>query len=460
MKRYIREETGRWWKGCRLVLCMLLVIVSFCSCSFSLPNFGNKAEIGQGQNGSQSNTGSEKSADTGLVVPGPESYDSADTAVVTEIHKNDKSITLLNLNLGKKYTLSVEGTTTLYDKYGESIALEQLEAGDIVDITFLKSKKRLNSLQLSPDAWVHEEISRYEIENEQMYIGSNTYKLTENTLFYSNGRLIERMDLNSADVLTVRGLDSTVLSVRVDKGHGYLRLTNDENFIGGWIEVGQARIQQITQDMLLTVPEGSYQVLISHNGGGGVKDVIINRNEEVTLDIGDLEVAETKYGSVIFSLSPSRTSLYIDGEVVDTSGPISLEYGIHQIIARADGYKTLTTYIKVGQETAGIDVTLDSVGTDVDEEEEKESESTQTGSTDVTSSYYKVHVDAPEGAEVYLDGNYVGISPCSFRKEAGAHIITLRRTGYETRSYTVQIDEEEKDITYSFADLIPSGTSE
>ena len=62
-------------------------------------------------------------------------------------------------------------------------------------------------------------------------------------------------------------------------------------------------------------------------------------------------------------------------------------------------------------------------------------------------------MDAPEGVEVYLDGNYVGISPCSFRKYSGSHIITLRKSGYETRSYTIQVDKEEKDVSYSFADL-------
>jgi hypothetical protein len=32
-------------------------------------------------------------------------------------------------------------------------------------------------------------------------------------------------------------------------------------------------------------------------------------------------------------------------------------------------------------------------------------------------------------------------------------VITLRKTGYTTRSYTIQVDSEEKDISYSFADL-------
>ena len=75
--------------------------------------------------------------------------------------------------------------------------------------------------------------------------------------------------------------------------------------------------------------------------------------------------------------------------------------------------------------------------------------------TDVSSDSYKVHIDAPEGAEVYLNGNYVGIAPCSFKKTAGAHVVTLRKSGYTTRSYTIQVDSEEKDISFSFTELVP-----
>ncbi len=163
-------------------------------------------------------------------------------------------------------------------------------------------------------------------------------------------------------------------------------------------------------------------------------------------------MAEVKTGMVLFSLSPSSTELYIDGEKVDASQPITLEYGIHQLIARADGYKSITQYMRVGQESAGIDIVLDSVK----EDEEESSSSTTSTENDTATNYYKVYVDAPEKAEVYLDGNYVGISPCSFRKTTGAHVITLRKTGYETRSYTVQIDDEKKDVTYSFVDLVKS----
>ncbi len=420
----------------------------------------------QGQSGSlvqddvgQNLDGSAERVDTGFVVTGPDSYDSADTPILVDIDSDKSTVTFLNMDIGRRYTLSYDGTTKLYDKYGESISMNQMKAGDIVDVTFLKSKKHLTSMQLSAKAWSHKNVERYEINmvRDEVTIGSAIYRLTDNTQYLSDGRAIEKMDLNPADILSFQGIDNSILSVQVEKGHGYLRLANDENFVGGWIEIGQSQIQRITEDMLLTIAEGSYQVNISHNGGGGTKDVVINRNEETTLDIGDLAVAEIKKGTVLFSLSPSDAELYIDGSKADPSQPVELEYGIHQIIAKADGYKSLTQYLRVAQETAGIDVVLDAIDEEEEETSSESSTATESTSQDTTTSYYKVYIDAPELVEVYLDGNYVGISPCSFRKVPGSHEITLRKSGYETRSYTVQVDNEEKDTSYSFVDLEEAG---
>lgn len=466
------KKKGHGFYKKELVLCLLLTILSLTACASP---FSSGSNAGEGQDPQQGRTGTGEAAeterssmdpvDTGFVVTDFNSYDSADTPIVVDFNKDDGTVTFLNRELGKRYTLSVDGTTGLYDKYGESISLEQINRGDIVNVTFLKSKKHLTSMQLSPDAWSYRNVERYEINTVrgEVTVGQDVFKISDHTQYLSEGRSIEGMDLNEADILSFQGIGTEILSVNVEKGHGYLRLANDENFIGGWIEIGQSLIRHITEDMLLTVPEGSYQVNISHNGSGGNKSVVINRNEETTLDIGDLQIAEPQYGTVLFSLSPSDAKVYIDGEEVDASQPVTLEYGIHQLIAKSNGYQSITRYLRVGTETAGIDVVLDAV----DKEGEDSSgtgssgteSSTVSGQTDAVTDYYKVYVDAPEGAEVYLDGNYVGISPCSFRKSAGSHVITLRRSGYETRSYTVQIDEEEKNFSYSFADLVRTAES-
>lgn len=395
--------------------------------------------------------------DTGFILTGPDSYDSADTAILVARNQKEGTVTFLNLDLGRRYTLSIDGTTRLYDKYGDAVSMDQIETGDIVDITFLKSKKHLVTMKMSANSWIYADVERYAVDavRGEVSIGSDVYKLTSNTQYVSEDRLVELMDLNAADVLTFQGIGNQILSVQVEKGHGYLRLANDAQFVGGWIEIGQALIQRITEDMLLLVPEGSYQVNITNKGGGGVKSVSIRRDEEVTLDIGDLEVPEPETGIVLFSVSPDNAELYVDGAKVSASAPLTLEYGLHQLIARAEGYQSVTRYIRVAQPSAAFDLALDKVGA-VAAVTPTPAPSAAPG---VTTDYYRVYVDAPEGAEVYRNGNYVGLAPCSFKKEEGTFVITLRKSGYETRSYTVQIDSSAKDLSYSFADLAPDAAS-
>ena len=430
-------------KNCiRLIVVFIAMLLLVTACKGKVSESGEKVEP----------TDASEQIDTGFVVAGPDSYDSADTAIVVDYDRDENTITFLNLVLGRRYTLSMDGTTRLYDKYGEGISLRQVQIGDIVDVTFLKSKKHLTTLTLSTSAWTYSNVEKYEINSArgEISIGEDVYKTTSNTQYLSEDKQMDIQDINPSDVLSFQGIGNEILTVRVQRGHGYLRLVNDENFVGGWIEIGQTMVQRITEDMLLLVPEGSYQVNISNKGGGGIKNVKIERDEETVLDLGDLEIPEPQYGMVLFSLDPSNADLYIDGSKADPSGPVQLLYGLHQLIARAEGYQSVTQYIKVGQESAGINIVLDA---NADEQEESSEASEASG--EAVTDYYKIYIDAPQKVEVYLDGNYVGISPCSVRKVAGAHVITLRQTGYETRSYTIQAEDDKRDLSFSFADLIP-----
>ena len=326
----------------------ILAVLLFTGCG--LPGFGEDKPAETPQN-----------TDTGHVLAGPGSYDSADTAVVVGMNKGDQTITFFNTTVNKNYTLSYDGTTTITDKYGQVLTLDQIKIGDMVDVTFLKTKKRLNSLALSAQVWKIEEVNRYSIDTStsSITVGKDVYKLTKNTKILSDGEEIEIGNLDSVDILTLQGIGSSVHSIIVDKGHGYLSLTGDTLFIGGWIEIGQNMIYPITEGMRLTVPEGSYDVQISHKGGGGTKQVVINRNKDVTLDISNLEIKEAKYGNVTFVMTPSTARLYVDGKIVDTSAPVRLEYGIHQLVSMADGYQTITSYLKVGSASPTVEITLE-----------------------------------------------------------------------------------------------------
>lgn len=399
----------------------------------------------------------------------PGSYDSMDeVAVVMAVNQEEKTITLRNTDLQRNYTLDYSQATRLEDRYGSSLSIAQIKAGDLVQVTFLKNKKRLNTLSLcGGEAWTYEKVTEYAVNRNTrvLTLGTDSYKIGDDTLIFSQGKPIDWMDLNDVDVLTVNGIDQHVYSIVVEKGHGYLRLENDTYFVGGWIEVGESLISPITQDMLLTVPEGDYQVLLTNNGNRGMKNISIKRGEELDLDIGDIEIEETKVGRVVFSVTPSNASVYVDGELVDVAAPLELEYGIHQMIAGAEGYDTMTRYINVGEELANLDVRLEKTstvsGNSSSNNSDKNTTTSGTGSVISTTDQgqYHVMITAPEKVELYVDGNYIGITPISFKKVAGSHVITLRKDGYVTRSYTIQVDEEQKDISYSFADLTAGSVS-
>lgn len=411
----------------------------------------------------------------------PQEYDSKDTAVVVRVDEAEKTITLLNRIVQKNYTLSYDGTTKLMDKYGEAISAAQLLPGDIVEVCFQHIPKKCVSLMLSPAAWQMDVKEGFTLNQarEQISFNGELYTLAERMVLRSGDEEIELEDLNERDVLSVQGLENTIYSICVEKGHGYLRLSGAEYFTDGFIEIGQVMAQRITEDMLLAVPEGEYTVVVRNKGRAGSKEAKIYRDEETTLDLSDLKGEEVRTGNVFFTLTPADASVYIDGEKIDTSTFVTLEYGVHQMIVKADGYETISQYLKVGKENANLNVEMEpdgSGGKNADEKTAEEKAPGETGdgmadeqppqvqppsdATVAADGTWHVKVNAPASAEVYVDGNYVGLAPVSFPKKAGSHVISLRRSGYQTRSYTIQVDEEEKDMELSFSELVKKETTD
>lgn len=407
-------------------------------------------------------------------------YDSEDTALVVRKDTEAKTVQFQNLQTGKRYTLNYDGATTLLDKYEQPISMAQLEPGSIVTNRFYKDKKLLTYVKSATDAIHVSGLSNYVLDTQRgkMTIGDTTYELSGHLTILSGEKEIELMDINQVDVLSVWGYRNMIYGINVEKGHGYLRLKNDTYFIGGWIEVGQSVITKITEDMLLVVPEGSKTVNISRNGTNATQQITFHRNEEMVWDLADVEIVLPKTGNIIFTVTPSEAKVTIDGKNVDVTNPVELAYGVHQMTITAEGYDTVAQYIKVAEPSANISVELEEnhektaeekESTDVksddqksgeevekDEKDEKEeaAEAGQASETTATSGDYRVYIDSPTGVEVYLDGNYIGIAPVSFSKKAGSYVVTLRKTGYQTRSYTLQVDSEEKDVNYSFSELV------
>lgn len=431
--------------------------------------------------------------DTGFTLSTVGSYDSADTAVVLSTDERNKAVTLINMDTGKQYTLYYDGTTYVQDKYNGPMTISQIKAGDVVDVTFLKGKKQLASIKLSPEAWVYNDVYNYDLTgaNKTASIGSQTYALPEGVVVLSEGRRVDKAEVVSQDVVTISGIAHKIYSVSVDKGHGYLSLKNEQPLLGGWVEVGNSVIRQITEDMLLVVPEGTYQVTLSNNGIGCVKNVTIERDKEVVLDVDDIEIPEDKTGKILFNVSPDTAKVSVDGKPVDISKAVELTYGIHRVEATASGYDTLTKHIQVGSEYATISFTLeetrkedrDSVsGNSITRDPWEDtytpadvnsvSDDTLSSVSDNTLRSSKngaVEVHVKEwGTDKELKGVTVRLqiedskekitydrsknSPCSFTKDedADTYRFILSKSGYKTKTFEPDLEDADKDETIYF----------
>lgn len=386
--------------------------------------------------------------------------DSMDEAVIMSVDEEKSQIQFYNLTIGRTYTLSYDGTTGMKNKFGDEIVAGQFASGDMVRVTFIKDQKAAKSLQLLDSVSVSRVDSGYEINKAAytMNFGGNQYSLHKNVAVLSQGKQIQMEEINPVDGLKIIAKDHEVYAITVEKGHGYVRLTGHESFVGGWIEIGQSVIREVTDEMLIVVPEGEYSLYISNNGVAGSKEIVVTSDEETLVDVSELQTEKIKKtGKIIFTITPGTAKLYVDGDETDYSGEVELDYGIHQISVREEGYSTLTQYIKVGQPMANLNIKLEESDGSKEEEDDTKTEETKptvsANTTTASASDYRVYVDAPVGAELYLNGNYVGVVPANFEKKAGIYVISLRRDGYQTRSYTLQIDSSNKDISYSFSEL-------
>lgn len=451
----------------------------------------------------------ENAANGGVVSKDELSY--VTTAVLVGKNTEDGMLTLMSTENDRVFQAKYDGTTPFLGKHGNSLSLAQIPLGEILDVTYSVHSKAIDSAQVSSKAWTLTEVTKFEIDEKsgKMVIARENYKLPKKTIVSYGDQLAEMIDITNVDTLVVKGIDRRVCSIIVDRGHGYVRLLNDSYFVGGWIEIGQDIITPVSNDMLIPVPEGDYHVRLTNKGYAGEKDIEVERDKETSIDLSQIDIQEVAIGHVLFTIVPDYAQLHIDGVMTDFDDRVPLEYGIHRVHVELAGYESVDTSIKVSSEFADVSISLDKLQ-DSSSSTRTSSKASSSGSSGSSSSFYlgntsqgsptatssstagsstvvsttaykasssssnstssssawnplqiisdsaKLYVEAPVGAEVYVDGNYIGICPVSVDKpQLGGHVITLAKQGYLTKSYTISTVTDGKDMTLSFSDLVP-----
>ncbi len=535
MARFLSDDlTDRDWKKMESArvkkkkplpgVLKLLLLISLMA-AFSVAAFmflGQQAKNGSQTDKTDTGSGAEEAVEgQNSAAPSDEEMKARGTVVILKVDKKNSRLRVRDPETDEEYELNMAGNTIYEDNAGNPMVADQLRAGDIVDILVSVHSSDLSYVKENKDSDIFEfrDITDYDISLNKgvfSYDGSN-YKILPGTLVIAGDEISSFKEIKEGDVLTIAGKGRNLYTVQETGGNGYVRVTGAESFKGGWIELGNV-IRPIDDEMLITVPEGSYDLVVTYMHYGGTKSVNVMRGRETRVDVSDLKGDLLKTGMITFAFDPVNASpaVYIDGKMIIKENPLELDYGVHTLEVKADGYVDIHKYLKVGEPMANLTIVLEkekekdtpsansseknsgkkSDG-DKDSGDKKgngkksdpipsetlpevfktdKTDSNTTGSSSeksgtennaenggntgndninetVTTDVSQLYIDGPEGAEVYYDGAYKGIAPCHFTKNGGTHVITLMKNGCETRSYTISLSSGRENESYTFNEL-------
>ncbi len=393
------------------------------------------------------------------------------TGVIKDIDEINLNITIRNMEDGQDYLLDYSNGTNFMNKYGKNSVVQSIPVGEIVDATYNKDTGKFTKIKVSDKAFNYQGITNWRIDQEKngLVIAESNYKYVDKLVVSGKGQLLRFEDLDETDEITIKGFDREIYSIIVTKGHGTLRFVNYDDFMGGIAYIGARYIVPVIEDLLVTVREGNYDVTLEIGDFKGTVPILAVSGEEVLVDMSEFKKPVVESGLVKFVITPEGADLYIDKLFVHYDNEVSVDYGEHDIVVSLGGYKTYTGTLEVAEaeKTVMIDLVEASAGNNTQEEdtdtngtdENTDNENTDDGDNqpdgyeEVEAGNY-IHVESPEGASVYFNGEFKGTAPVSFPKQIGTQYLTLIKSGYTTKTYTVEIKDDNKDVKLNFTDMV------
>lgn len=280
--------------------------------------------------------------------------------VITTIDTKEKMISLLDISNGIEHKYRYSGGTYFLDKYEKVIAASQLTEGLIVDAYYIEDENKLAKLQISKDAWESIGVTGVIINEEKGILSYNgqRYPLLKNAVVLDKSQPISLADILTMDYVTLRGTKDYVCVVNLTKGHGFLELAGEKNYIGGILYVGTEIIKQIEENMRVPVREGNYSITVANGELSGTKDFMIEKNKTTLFDVSVYGEHAIQKGLVRFKITPKNAILYIDGAPKDYSLPIELSYGEHKLEVSLGGYVTYNGTIIVNSTDRTFNINL------------------------------------------------------------------------------------------------------
>lgn len=296
-----------------------------------------------------------KPDDSNEVVDEPNLY------IVRSFDMAGESIAFYSTEVDRDIRYSYNLTTKFLDKYGQSTSSTNFTPGTVVVLgDVMTSSGALSTVQMAPGVDKQTDVTRFTIDEAKklFYVADSKYKITADSLVFSDSDEIGFESITDQDVLTVTTKNGELLSVAVTTGHGYIELQNTELFVDSLIFVGNKIVTMIHGDDMIEVPEGTYEITVANEGWGGSGEFTVTRNEITTVDLDSIKGQGPSYCELIFEVAVDSCQIYLDGNLVENNESTSVRYGNHKLQVIADGYKTWSKTLVVNSSSAIISIDL------------------------------------------------------------------------------------------------------
>jgi len=386
--------------------------------------------------------------------------------VVKSIDSQNNSITFYDVYLDGEEVYEYSGATEIYSKNDRDMAVTEIVPGEVYNIYVGANGQKISKMKEAADIIEKENVKvSINSEEKRLTIDGVNYAYTDRLVVLSGEKTINPMEITSGDEVNFRGVKGQAYSLVVSKGHGYIQPRNYKDFVGGTLTIQGEAILPISDNMLLTVPEGTQTITMVNGDLTGTATVEVRRGQVTKVNMAEYQSQVPDTARVTFEIEPEGAELYINGSLKDYSKAISMKYGSHSVRVVLEGYNEYSGVITVKDPspTIRIDLAEETAEVDSGEKEDSETEVSEEDDSDADSSEdkedlkyddnHKITVSAPSRAAVYINGTYKGEVPCSFTKVIGSMTLTLSKEGYTTKSYSIEVPDDSQDITWSFPDL-------
>lgn len=408
------------------------------------------------------------------------------TAVLRGMDKEGSRIGVYLTDTMKETSFPYDLATSVKSIHDQELVMAELPFGSILSLEVNDETGILSKVAVSKEAWDYKGVRNLQIDEvlSKMQIGESNFMYDAGLTVISGKDNVSLRNIDtSKDILEVRGIGEKILSINITTGHGVLDFTDYDDFLGGTVEIGYDVFDDISDNMKYVLREGKYKVIMK-NGKLSVNKVVdIKRDRTEVLKIADFTKEMSKSSKVTFNLSPSNAAIFIDGREVDADKKLELDYGEYLVRVTAEGYVGWERVVTISKPKTVMSIALalkkekpeeeenddgmsepdtDLEGINIDNTDDSEEDEGKNASENEDDEEIKVRTDStkaisfrkPEGATISFDGRVIGDVPCEITKVTGEHEITLKKDGYETQTFTVNIEDDGEDVVFSFPEMV------